>query len=302
MKQKKKIVITGALGQDGIILTKKLLKKNFKVYGIIKNDKKIKIKVSNVIYKKLNLAKFNLLEKYLTKINPDCLIHCGSENPNFYESNKKKFYKINFCITKNLIDFYSKNMKKKKLILIGSSQMYSKKIKKIDLKTPFDPINLYAKFRSDSYKYMLKVKKKYKCNIVMAILFNHDSIYRNKKFLIPRLINMIKNTQFKKLNLIYRENISGDFSHADDICLGLLKLVNIKKNIDKVIFSSNKRTYINDIIKFVLKKRKIKKIFNCNSTKYHHGPIGDSAYAKKILNWSPKKNIFIAVDELNRII
>ena len=136
----------------------------------------------------------------------------------------------------------------------------------------------------------------------MAILFNHDSIYRNKKFLIPRLIKIIKNKQFKKLNLIYKENISGDFSHADDICLGLLKLVNTKRNIDKVIFSSNKRTYINDIIKFVLKKRKIKKILNCNSTKYHHGPIGDSAYAKKILNWSPKKNIFIAVDELNRII
>jgi len=102
--------------------------------------------------------------------------------------------------------------------------------------------------------------------------------------------------------LIYKENISGDFSHADDICLGLLKLVNTKRNIDKVIFSSNKRTYINDIIKFILKKRKIKKILNCNSTKYYHGAIGDSAYAKKILNWSPKKNIFIAVDELNRII
>ena len=84
-------MITGALGQDGIILTKKLIKKNFKVYGIIKNDKKIKLKVSNVIYKKLNLAKFNLLEKYITKINPDCLIHCGSENPNFMKAIKKNF-------------------------------------------------------------------------------------------------------------------------------------------------------------------------------------------------------------------
>ena len=86
---------------------------------------------------------------------------------------------------------------------------------------------------------MLKVKKKYKCNIVMAILFNHDSIYRNKKFLIPRLIKIIKNKQFKKLNLIYKENISGDFSHADDICLGLLKLVNIKRQYVLVKYSPN---------------------------------------------------------------
>ena len=65
--------------------------------------------------------------------------------------------------------------------------------------------------------------------MVMAILFNHDSIFRNKKFLIPRLIRLVKSRNFKKLQEIYKENISGDFSHADDICSGLFKTNVIKK-------------------------------------------------------------------------
>ena len=229
-------------------------------------------------------------------------MHLGSENPNFHQRNEKKFYKLNFRITKNLIDYFSMNIKKK-LIIIGSSQMYSGNIKKINLKTLFKPKNHYAKFRSDSFKYMLEAKRKYKCNIVMAILFNHDSIYRNKKFLIPHLIKMIKDKQFKKLNLIYKKNISADFSHADDICDGLLNLINLKTNINKIILSSNKRTKVNDIIEFILKKRKVKKEFDYNKkTKYQHQPIGDNSYSKKILKWTIKKNIFIAVSELNKVI
>ena len=38
-KKKKLILITGALGQDGIILSKILIKKKFHVNGIIKKKK-----------------------------------------------------------------------------------------------------------------------------------------------------------------------------------------------------------------------------------------------------------------------
>ena len=45
MLKKKNIIITGALGQDGVILSKLLLKKNYRVFGIIKknNSKKLKM-------------------------------------------------------------------------------------------------------------------------------------------------------------------------------------------------------------------------------------------------------------------
>ena len=135
--------------------------------------------------------------------------------------------------------------------------------------------------------------------MVMAILFNHDSIFRNKKFLIPRLVKIVKNKNFNQIQKIYDENISGDFSHADDICRGLLKLINTKKNPNKLIFSSNKRFHINDIINYLLKINRINKKFIKKHNKQNQASIGDNSYTKKLLNWNLKKNIFIAVKELN---
>jgi GDP-D-mannose dehydratase len=300
MLKKKNIVITGALGQDGIILSKILLKKKYNVYGIVKkiNSKKVK----NVNYNKIDLLDYSGVSKFLDKIDPFALIHLGTENPNYIELKiKKDFYGKNLKASKNLIKYFSQQKAKRKLILIGTSQMYGESSKKVNLISKFKPLNSYAKFRVESYKDMLKNKKKYKSNIVMAILFNHDSMYRKNKFLIPRLIKMIKSKKLKKINEIYEQNISGDFSHAEDVCNGLYKLIISNKNPDKLIFSSNNRTYINEIIKFLLKKNNIKNKFTDSNLGYTSTPIGDNSFTKKILKWNIKKDIFNAANELNKL-
>ena len=183
------------------------------------------------------------------------------------------FYKRNLKATKNLIDYFSHNKSKKKLILIGSSQMYGMSKNKVSLKSNFNPANSYAKFRVEAYNYMLRIKKKYKSNMVTAILFNHDSMFRKKKFLIPRLIKLVKSKNILKIDKIFQENISGDFSHADDVCNGLYKLMISKKNPNKLIFSSNKRIFINDIINFLLNLNRINKKFILKKPKSSFTPI-----------------------------
>jgi len=298
--KKRNIVITGALGQDGVILSKLLLKKKYNVIGIVKRINSHRI--INIKYNKVDLLNYNKVSNFLEKINPICVIHLGTENPNYIELKRKKdFYKNNLKATKNLIKYFSLNKPEKKLILIGTSQMYGKLRKLADLKSKFDPINSYAKFRVESYKYMLNSKKKYQSKMTTAILFNHDSMYRKKKFLIPRLIRLIKSKIFKKIDEIYQENITGDFSHAEDICNGLYKLIISKDNPNKLIFSSSKETFINDIIKFLLRKNNIKiKLIDKNLSK-NSTPIGDNSFTKKLLKWKIKKNIYIAANELNKL-
>ena len=198
MLKKKNIVITGALGQDGIILSKLLLKKKYNVFGVIKKNNSNKLK--NITYNKLDLLDFIKISKFLDKIKPFCVIHLGTENPNYIElKNKKDFYRNNLEATKNLINYFSLKQPNKKLILIGTSQMYKKTSRIVNLKSKFDPTNSYANFRVESFRYMLKKKKIYNSNMTTAILFNHDSRYRKKKFLIPRLVKSIKLKYFKKL-------------------------------------------------------------------------------------------------------
>lgn len=298
MEKKKNVVITGALGQDGIILSKLLIKKKYNIYGVVKKLNKKKIKGVN--YSTVNILDYRRFSNYIKKVKPHALLHLGTENPNYLELKKKKdFYKKNLKTTKNLIDYFSKYFPNKKLILIGSSQMYGPSSKKVNLNSEFNPGNSYARFRVESYNYMVKRKKIDNSKMVTAILFNHDSSFRKKKFLIPRLVKLIKLKNFNKLDEIYETNISGDFSHAEDICYGLYKLMISKYSPDKLIFSSNKRTYINDIIYLLLKKNKIKYNFTNKVKSNSSTPIGDNKFTSRLLNWSHKKNIFVAAKELN---
>ena len=129
MTKKKNIVITGVLGQDGQILSNILIKKNFNIIGVVKNIPKTK--KNNIKFKRVNLLNYNELSEFLDNCKLNSLIHLGTENPNYLELKKKvDFYKKNLTATKNLIDYFSKKQKNKRLILIGSSQMYGNKKRK----------------------------------------------------------------------------------------------------------------------------------------------------------------------------
>ena len=90
----KNIVITGALGQDGIILSKILIKNKFKVFGLVNNlNKKIKTKVRNVKYFEISDNKFENVKNLLDNIKPDIILHLGSNNPSFRKILKNRLYK-----------------------------------------------------------------------------------------------------------------------------------------------------------------------------------------------------------------
>ena len=293
----KKIIITGAYGQDGIILSEILKNKNFKVSGIVKKINKKK-KLKNINYFKCNLTNYNDINKIFNKIKPDCIIHFGCKNPSYKELKKKKnFFHNNLKAIKNLANYIILNNKKIKLIFPGSSQMYGNKKVIVSENQKFSPNNSYAKFRVSGHKYLMKRKKKYDLFITTTILFNHDSVYRNKKFIIPRVIKAIKERNINFIKNITKENICADFSHAYDICFAIYLLIKSKHNTDKVILSANKLTYLNDIIRYIFKLTK----FNFNLVKLskkNKNIVGNNKLAKKLLNWKIKKNIFIASKEM----
>ena len=295
---KKKIILTGGLGQDGIILNNLLIKKNYFIYSIINKKNPIK-RFSNTLYLNINLFNFHAIAKLIKKIKPYAIIHLASKNVSSEKSKNMKnkiYYKKNFLMTKNLIDSVVASDKKIKFIFSGSSQMFMKKKGIVDENSRFMSNSFYSKYKIDAHNYIISKKKKYNLNATTAIFFNHDSKYRNKKFLLPRLMQYLSKNKISLIKKIYQENISGDFSHADDICNGLYLLLKSNKNPDKIIFSSNKISFINKLIRHGLKKFKIKiklKIKKNKSPKL----IGNNSLAKKLLNWKIKKNIYLVFDE-----
>ena len=122
----KKIIITGALGQNGQILSKIYIKKKFKVFGFVKRVNKNRLR--GVKYYTNNLKNKITIEHHIKKISPDIVIHLASTNNSYIDRRKKDNYKINysrnFLITKNLIDTLVKLKIKTLFIFAGSSVMY----------------------------------------------------------------------------------------------------------------------------------------------------------------------------------
>ena len=147
-KKKNKVLITGALGQDGVIISKILLKKKFKVFGIIKK-KRYKNKIKGIKYLVSNLSKIKETRKLLFEIKPDYIVHLGSENPSYLEKNKKKliFNNRNKMNSLNLIDSIISNKLKTIFIFGNSSQIFEKKYYQVNEKSKIIIKDSYTKFR-----------------------------------------------------------------------------------------------------------------------------------------------------------
>ena len=296
----KKVIITGALGQDGIILSRIFQKKNFEVHGFVEREKEIKI--SEVKYNFNNLTSQKKIEDQLKIIKPSIIIHLACKNETYKKRKNEENYKVNYLknleCTSNLLNAIIKVDLKTKLIFAGSSLMFNKTNKKVSEKTVLKSYDYYGNYKIDAHKMIMKMKKEKKIDASTAILFNHDSVFRNEKFLLPKLVKSFANKDFKFIEDIYKLNISGDFSHAEDICNGIYKLSITKKKIDMLILSSGKRFYINRIIDYLekyfqynIKKKYLDKNLN-------HRIIGSNKLAVKLINYKSLKSPINACEEI----
>ena len=105
------VLITGALGQDGVILSKLYQKKNFKVFGFVKTKQKDVVK--KVIYKINNLKSKNKIKNHLQVIKPSIIVHLASTNNSYSKRKNKKNYKVNYAqnlkCTQNLLNSVVEN-------------------------------------------------------------------------------------------------------------------------------------------------------------------------------------------------
>ena len=302
---KENIIITGAYGQDGLILSKILKKSGFNIIGIVKELNK-KRGLKNTYYISINLNNKIEIQKLIKKNKIKSIIHFASNNkPYVNKSNLDylNYYKKNYKITKNLLESVIKINKDIQFIFAGSSQMlkpHKKNIVNINSKYQKTKSN-YINYKINSEKLLLKLKKKYNLNTTSVILFNHDSIHRPENFLIKRIINYARDKNIKELKKLYRLNVKGDFSHADDINYAIHLIIKKSKlNLDRIILSSNKVTKINNFIIKVIKKFHLKISFkNINILENETYKIGNNRLAKIKLGWKPKKKLDNIISEID---
>ena len=144
-------IITGISGQDGSYLAELLLKKKYKVYGILNPQKKKNLKNLKEIKKKLffrniDLNNYKKIKDLIRKIKPSEFYHLAAQSFINYKF-EDEFFKLNPNIngTHYILSAIKQFSPKTKFYFAGSSEMFGKVKETPQTETtPFYPRSVYG--------------------------------------------------------------------------------------------------------------------------------------------------------------
>ena len=125
--KKPNAIIVGGTGQFGIILSKQLLKKKFKIIVTTRSLKKAKEKFNNkkIYLKKLNILSKEQIKKLLLEFKPKLIFYlAGQSSPGKSFYCKKETYYSNFIGCRNFLETLQENKISSKFINFSSCEIY----------------------------------------------------------------------------------------------------------------------------------------------------------------------------------
>jgi len=258
---KKKALIFGITGQDGSYMAKLLIEQNYSVHGICrkKNHKNLKAlnlltKVNLYILPKLNELKiYQLLKKNFSEIY--FLGGQSSVNDSFLK--RVETYESQISPLKLILDYIVQQKGvKSKFLYAGSSEIYgnanhNKKLTEDDKKKPVSP---YGLSKLIGYEIIKSYRTMFNIPVCTAILFNHESPLRPKKFVFKKIINSVEKVWKNNKARLRAGNIEvkRDWGWGPEYMTGCHKILNSKKIDDYIIKTGKTIALKKEIIKTII--------------------------------------------------
>lgn len=290
----KHYIITGGLGFIGTNLVKRLQKKN--KISIIDNSSSHKIKYlsfnKNVKIYNEDLTKNSFELKKFIKI--DAVIHLAASGSVIDSVKKPKLnFKNNVISTLNILEQCKKNKIKKIIFSSTGGALMGDTPPPINEDTLPNPISPYGASKLACEGYCSAFANSYGINIAILRFSNIIGPYSwHKKGVITKFIKAIFSD--KILNIYGSLNSSRDYLYVDDLCDGIIKVLNTKINgCEKIHLSSGKEVTIEKLYKELIKISKVKKIKIIKRQKRDGEVINNfskNLKAKKILKFVVKNN------------
>ncbi len=239
------VAIIGGTGQFGLTLAEKLIKKNNNIIittrSVSRARKKIR-KLKKIKIRKLDVLNKNQITKFLFKFKPKEIFYfAGQSSPALSFKRPNETYLSNFVGCKNFLEVIYLNNLKCKFINSSSCEIFGNINKKINLGTKKKPISPYGKAKLYSFNITKKFRENKSVSAYNAVIFNTESILRNKNFLIPKIcMSAIRAKKFKKKTAFGNLNISREWNWCPEQCDAIIKLIK-KKPHDFIL--SNRKLY-----------------------------------------------------------
>jgi GDPmannose 4,6-dehydratase len=287
MKFKKTALITGVTGQDGIYLSRILIKKNFEVIGLSrKKSNQKKFLIIKTDYSSKSIIK--IIKKY----KPTQIYNLASfSSPALSWSRPKETFKSIIDITVTFLEIIKRN-KKIKFFNASTSEIFKDSKSKLNENSPIFPINPYGIAKTTAHFLVCAYRKNYKIFAVNGILFNHASPYAQKSFLPSYLVSEARKAKKNKNYIINVQDSRPirDFGFAADYMEAAYKIL-CQKKPDDFIIATGKSISVKKLTNFVANEMKISpKRIKFNNKKKINVNLAITASIKKIekISWIPK--------------
>ena len=302
----KKALITGITGQDGSYLSEFLLKKGYKVYGLVRRvaleDEAHRLWRLRPIRNKINLLAASLesyasIVKIIQKIKPNEIYHLGAQSFVDY-SFKDEFSTLNTNIngTHYLLSAIKEFSPKTKFYFAGSSEMFGK-VKKTpqNENTPFHPRSAYGISKVTGYDLTRNYREAYRLHCSTGILFNHESPRRGFEFVTRKISHGVARIKCGLQRELTLGNLDAqrDWGHAKDYIEAMWLMLQ-KRKPDDFVISTNKQHSVREFanLAFSIVGLDYRKFIKIDKNLYRPAEVqtllGDYSKAKRILKWKPK--------------
>mgnify|MGYP001357254226 FL=1 len=311
MKRKTAIVI-GITGQDGSYAVELLLKKKYKVHGILRktstsNTRNIDhlIRNNKIFNKKFFIHKGDLLDsisilKIINKVNPDEIYNFADQDHVGWSYDIPIYsYNVTALSVIQIFEFLKMQRKKIKFFQPVSSNMFGlSNEKKLNEKSNLSPASVYALGKSSTYLAAKMYSITHKLFICGAIFFNHESPRRSYDYVTKKIVKDVCEIYRGNKKHLYLGDIKPkiDWGYAKDYVEMAWKIMQQKKPDFFVIGTGTNTSvekFAEECFKYVglnyKKYLKIdKKLLRPAKTKNLRA---DFKKAKKILNYKVKTKI-----------
>lgn len=235
----KKILITGAAGYIGSMLTTKLVELGFNVLAVdlLKYDKNSLSHLfyyNNFSFLRADITKPKVVKKIIK--NADFIIPLAAlVGAPLCEKYKEQAKKVNVSSIKLILRFVKKNQK---IIYPTTNSGYGvgEKNKYCDENSPLRPISLYGVTKAEAERLILNHKNSICLRLATVFGFS----YRMRTDLLVN--NFVEKSVRKKILKIFEPNFRRNFIHIRDVCSAIIFAINnfnkLKNNVYNLGLSS----------------------------------------------------------------
>ena len=335
---KKKIaLIFGITGQDGSLLARFLLKKNYLVHGVKRRSSSFNTSriddLYDAYYKKNKNFKLHYgdvtdslnIISLINKVKPHEIYNLAAqshvkvsfETPE-YTANADALGCLRILEAIRILNY----QKRTKLYQASTSEMFGDAKAPQDENTPFKPNSPYAVAKLYAYWIIKSYRTAYGIYSCNGVLFNHESYARGETFVTKKIIQAAIKIKNKKQDILYLGNLNSirDWGDARDYVESMWKILQQKKPDDYLISTGKGYTvknFVNKVFKKIginliwkgkglkevgINKRNNKIIIKIDKEYFRPNEvdilIGNSKKSQKKLNWKPKISFDKMIDDM----